>query len=191
MQEFNVVDPIGSIYESSFRKKNSKNQQKKQLGGLTSKLLNNKLVEFVAYCINPNHYHFLVRQISEKGIEKFMHRLATGYTMYFNEKERRAGSLFQGTFKSILVTSNEYLLHLSAYINLNDRVHKLKKQTPNLVKSSWEEYTDKEALGICEKSIILEQFKNTHEYKNFVLSSLETIQKRKEEVRNIETFLLE
>ncbi len=182
--EFNTLNPIGSIYENSFRK------QKHRLGGFTSKS-EKKLVDLVAYCINPNHYHFIVRQVSDRGIEKFMHRLATGYTMYFNEKEKRSGALFQGVFKSIHINSNEYLLHLSSYVNLNDRVHQLGgfKLVGSL--SSWEEYVDKRIKGICEKGIILGQFKSVGEYKKFALSSLESIIKRKEELKDIGNLLLE
>lgn len=181
MVAFNVLEPIGSIYEDSFN----------QLGGSASK--RNKLIEFVAYCLNPSHYHFVVRQIAEKGIEKFMHRLGTGYTMHFNEKEKRSGSLFQGRFKAVHIDSNEYLLHVSAYVNLNDRVHKLGGSASKLIesRSSWGEYTNPEVRGICQKEIVLEQFRNPNEYKEFALSSLESIKQRKEELEDIREFLLE
>ena len=183
--EFNTLDPIGSIYENSFTKKH-------RLGGETSKS-KKKLVDFIAFCINPNHYHFIVRQVSQRGIEKFMHRLATGYTMYFNEKEKRSGALFQGVFKSVHINSNEYLLHLSSYVNLNDRVHQLGGETSKLVRSvsSWGEYIDKKIKGVCKKDVVLEQFRNVDKYKEFALSSLESIIKRKEELKDIETLLLE
>lgn len=192
MLEFNTLEPIGSIYQNSFKNHS--------LGGSTSKLnsklkspKDKKLVEFIAYCVNPNHYHFMVQQVAERGIEKFMHRLATGYTMYFNEKEKRSGSLFQGVFKSIHIDSNEYLLHLSAYVNLNDRVHQLGGEPSKLVESvsSWGEYMGKNSAGICDKDIILGQFKNVDSYKKFALSSLESIRKRKEELKDIENFLME
>ena len=166
MEEFNAIEPIGSIYENSF--------VKDQLGSRTSK--KRFLVKFVAYCINPNHYHFLLQQVAEKGIQKFMQRLGTGYTNYFNNKHRRNGVLFQGKFKGIHIASNEYLLHLSAYINLNNRVHKLGSPAS---KSSWEEYIKKKE-GICEKSVVLDQFDSSSEYKNFAEDALESIVARKQ-----------
>ncbi len=191
MVEFNTIEPIGSIYENSFKNR--------QLGGEASKLTKipkrkeGKLVNFIAYCLNPNHYHLIVQQVSEKGIEKFMHRLATGYTMYFNEKEERSGSLFQGVFKSVHVDSNEYLLHLSAYVNLNDKVHQLGGEASKLVKSvsSWGEYTKNDKNGICEKDIILDQFSNIGDYKKFALESLRTIRDRKDSLKEIGNILLE
>ena len=113
--------------------------------------------------------------------------------MYFNEKEKRSGALFQGVFKSVHINSNEYLLHLSSYVNLNDRVHQLGGETSKLVRSvsSWGEYIDKKIKGVCKKDVVLEQFRNVDKYKEFALSSLESIIKRKEELKDIETLLLE
>ena len=182
MVEFNTIDPIGSLYENSFLR----------LGGSTAKL-KKELVNIIAYCLNPNHFHLILEQLVDGGISEFMRRLSGGYTWYFNNKHKRSGSLFQGRFKAVHVDSNEYLLHVSAYVNLNDRVHQLGGSTAKLVKSmsSWGEYTDKRIKGICEKDIILGQFKTIGAYKKFALSSLESIVERKAELRNIGEFLLE
>ena len=178
MNEFNTKDPIGSLYENSFAKK--------------SQIISNKpLLAFVAYCLNPNHYHFLVTPLIEKGIETFMHRLGTGYTMFFNEKYKRSGSLFQGRFKASHVNSNEYLLHVSAYINLNDKTHQLGGSTSKLVRSSWSEYTLSDPKRVCDKNIILEQFKTPGEYRDFALSSLKDIVERKTSEREFQDLLID
>lgn len=177
MIEFNAIEPIGSIFENSFRKD--------QLGGFAS-----KLVDFTCYCLNPNHFHFVLKQLEDRGIEKFMHRLGTGYTMYFNKKYSNTGSLFQGPYKAVCIDSNEYLLHLSVYVSLNYKVHKLGGEASKFSKltslSSWDEYI----LGrgsFCKKDIILSQFKNVVEYKKFAEDSLEVARERKD----IEKLLLE
>lgn len=174
MKEFNVKDPIGSLYLNTF------NKDKTKLRGSAS-----QLVSFIAFCLNPNHYHFLLTPLVENGIEKFMHRLGTGYTLYFNEKQRRSGSLFQGKFKSKHINSNEYLLHVSSYINLNncDKNGKVKNK---LSMSSWEEYIRISNTNFCDKSIILEQFQSAKEYKKFALSSWKETLKRKEEIKDFE-----
>lgn len=79
----------------------------------------NPLVEILAFCLMPNHYHLLVRQVIKNGIIGFMQKLGTGYTMYFNQKYRRVGPLFQGRFKSILVERNEHLIYLPYYVHAN------------------------------------------------------------------------
>ena len=177
MQEFNVLEPIGSIYENSF--------VKDQPGNPASKL--SQLINCIAYCLNPNHYHFILQQTEEKGIEKFMQKLGTGFTNYFNNKYHRSGVLFQGKFKARHIDSNEYLLRISAYVNLNDRVHQLGSSAS---KSSWVEYVEKKK-GICEKKIILDQFKSVAEYKAFAESSLKDILARKQLYKELETLLFD
>ena len=171
LQEFNTLDPIGSIYEHSFIKKED------LLGSSTPK--SEKLVEIITYCLNPNQFHILLKQTSEEGISKFMQRVGTGYTNYFNKKYERSGSLFQGRFKAIHVDTNEYLLHLSVYVNLNDQVHKLGSSTS---KSSWEEYVGrirKRETGICQKRVVLGQFKSIEEYKVFAQNTLRGIREKR------------
>jgi putative transposase len=155
---FNTRDPVGSLLELGVDRKVVKQPK-------------NKLVQIVAYCLNPNHYHLLLRQGREGGIAEFMKRVNGGYTWYFNKKEGRSGSLLQGTYKSRIVDSNEYLLHLSAYINLNYSVHKFGGLTAKLHRSSWEEYTTDQP-GICEKSIVLDQFDSIAEYEGYARNSL-------------------
>lgn len=174
MTEFNTLNPIGSIYENSLRKKKFGNQVSKD-----SK--EEKLVNFVCYCLNPNHYHFILEQLINKGIEKFMHRLGLGYAKYFNEKYSRSGVLFQSPFKAVHIDSNEYLLHLSVYVNLNYKVHQIDPFGNQVSKSSWEEYIQSEKRkNFCQKDKILSQFTNWTEYKEFAENSLEEIKTRKE-----------
>ncbi len=113
-----------------------------------------QLVSIVAYCLLPNHYHLLLRQEIDNGISQFMQRLGTSYTMYFNQQEKRSGSLFQGKFKAKHLSGDFALPVVSAYVNLNYKHHKI---NPNLhlVKSSINEYIQP-VLGknICNEEII-------------------------------------
>ncbi|MDP3800508.1 MAG: transposase [bacterium] len=83
--------------------------------GKTRKLL----VEILAFCLMPNHFHLLLRQKVDEGITKFMRKLGTGYTNYFNKKYSRVGPLFQGIFKSVLIKRQAQLTYLPHYIHLN------------------------------------------------------------------------
>jgi len=177
MEEFNTLEPIGIIYEKSF------------LNLSQFKDSHEQLVRFICYCLNPNHYHFILQQVSDRGIEKFMHRLSGGYTRYFNEKYRRTGSLFQGAYKAVHIDSNEYFLHLSAYVNLNNYAHQLGSSA---TKSSWVEYigTDN-ANTFCSKKIILDQFQNPKEYEEFAKESLKNILEKKRMATELEKYILE
>ena len=76
-------------------------------------------IDLVCFCLMPNHFHFLVKQKSLRGIEVFMKSFATRYVMYFNKKHDRVGGLFQDAYKAVLVSADEQLLHLTRYIHLN------------------------------------------------------------------------
>lgn len=150
--------------------------------------LRKPLVDVVAYCFNPNHYHLILKQLKERGIEKFMHRLGTSYTMFFNKKYDRSGSLFQGRFKSIHIDSNEYLLYLSAYVNRNYFIH-------GYGNSSWKyssliEYDTKnikKEKKICNTNPVLSQFGNVKDYKDFLNKNSLYMKNKKE----TEKYLLE
>lgn len=95
-------------------------RSKKNCGGGTSAGKEQEtLVDIGAYCLMPNHFHILIHEKTEGGITKFIHKLTTAYTMYFNRKYERVGPLLQGTFKSEHADSDEYLKYLFSYIHLN------------------------------------------------------------------------
>lgn len=130
---------------------------------------NKKIVDIICYCMMPNHFHFLLRQLVDGGITEFISRLSNSYTKYFNIKKKRVGHLLQGGFKSELVQSNEQLLHLSRYIHLNPLVSNLVTDLRNYPWSSYLEYIEYNSADICTKEIILNQFKSIKDYQNFVL----------------------
>ena len=79
------------------------------------------LVEVVVFCLMPNHYHLVLRQLVDGGISLFMKKLSNSYTGYFNEKYNRKGigPLFQGRFKAVHVENDKQLTALVAYIFTN------------------------------------------------------------------------
>lgn len=77
------------------------------------------LVDICAYCLMPNHFHLVLREISENGISKFMQKLGNAYTGYFNKNQKRVGSLFEGTFKATHAHNDRYLKYLVSYVHLN------------------------------------------------------------------------
>lgn len=74
-------------------------------------------ITLLAYCLMPNHFHFFIKQKNCQSIDKFMNSLGTRYTMYFNRKYKRVGSLYQDVYKAILLSHEEHFLHLSRYIH--------------------------------------------------------------------------
>ena len=177
MDFFNSTKPIGSLYQLTFEKPEETKSKE-------------KLVDIIAYCLNPNHYHFILKQLVDGGISEFMKRVNGGYAWYFNFKTKRTGALFQGKFKAKFIDGNDYLLRVSAYVNLNNRVHQLSGPTAKLIRSSWEYYVSHED-SICNPSIILQQFKNRREYEKFALEALPQMLQRKDDEKELKNLLLE
>ena len=206
---FNDIVPVESI-----ARKRIKKQQTEQSRRCLTPTGRQSLVEIIAFALNPNHFHFLLKQVSDGGISEFMKRLSGGYTNFFNAKYNRSGSLFQGKFKDAHIKSDSQLRYMSVYLNLNDRVHQkteiLGRETPKgLMKSSWEEYlrakivkgkigdTNQVQNGpydICEKSMILSHFDTIAEYKKFAEDTLKSIREERylQDARsNLQKFFLE
>lgn len=96
------------------------NRKEKTFYEILSLEKDSALVSIAAWCLMPNHFHLLVRQEVQGGITKFMKKVGTGYSMFFNIKYDRKGSLFGGLFKSKLIGDNDnYIRHLFGYIHLN------------------------------------------------------------------------
>lgn len=74
------------------------------------------LTAVLGWTLMPNHFHLLLLEIQEGGIAKFMQRLCGSMTVSFNLKYKERGSLFQGSYKSKTVDTDEYLRYLFAYI---------------------------------------------------------------------------
>lgn len=125
-------------------------------------------VDILAYCLMPNHYHFLIKQTQDQGITEFMHKLNTSYTMYFNLNNKRTGRLFEYTFKAKTIESDDLLLHVSRYIHLNPVITKLVELPQEWRWSSFHDYFDIEAKPLCQTGQILSFFSSPENYKKFI-----------------------
>ncbi len=134
-----------------------------------------RIVELVSFCIMPNHFHLLVRELTEGGISAYMQRVLVGYTMYFNTKHQTSGHLFQGRYKSVHVADNDQLLYLSAYIHRNPReLPKWKGLEQAYPYSSLQDLAAVNRWGrLLSGDILTSQFDGSKEsnYKDFVNSS--------------------
>lgn len=131
-----------------------------------------RLVEIYCYCMMPNHFHFLVKQLKDNGISIFMSQLSNSYTKYFNTKNRRVGSLLQGTFKSVLVENNEQFIHLSRYIHINPIVSGITNDLDSYLWSSYHEYTAG-VESFCSIHPILDLFPSRKKYEQFLKDHIE------------------
>lgn len=158
------------------------------------------LVDILIFALMPNHFHLLVRQNKENGIKKFMQKLGTGYTMYFNKKYERVGCLFQGRFKAVLVQKNSHLIHLPFYIHTNplDMIVKSEEnskqaQTINFLEnykwSSFQDYIGKKNFpSVIRKKFLLELFNSEIDYKK---ETKEWIKSKIKNITSIKDLILE
>jgi len=123
----------------------------------------------------PNHYHFILRELAEGGIARYMQRVGDAYTKYFHAKYKQSGHMFQGRYRTIHIQDNEQLTHLSAYIHRNPRELKAwKGREAEYPWSSYQDYVKENRWGgLLAQEIILDQFEGTKQsnYADFVKTS--------------------
>ncbi|OGG19315.1 hypothetical protein A3D78_05445 [Candidatus Gottesmanbacteria bacterium RIFCSPHIGHO2_02_FULL_39_14] len=115
-------------------------------------------INLIAFALMPNHIHLIIKQFSLNGIVKLMQRLTTAYVMYFNKKYQRIGSLFQNTYKAVLIEKDEYLLHLSRYIHLNPMKDNLAAKFSEF--SSYSYFLGDKKVSWVKPKVILDYFKS-------------------------------
>lgn len=139
-------------------------------------------VNILAFCLMPNHFHFLLQQLTDHSISKFFSNLCNSQSKYFNTKYETVGSLFQGRFQAKVVDKDEYLIHLSRYIHLNP-VSLLqpvsRSKFDQLLRYRWtsmHNYLSGTASDMVDPSLILGYFaKNspTADYRDFLAANLD------------------
>lgn len=79
------------------------------------------LVEVLAFCLMPNHIHLLLRQLKDKGISKYIQKIASGYPAYFKQKYKITlrGHFFQDRFQAVYIKDEEHLKVALTYIHTN------------------------------------------------------------------------
>ena len=143
-------------------------------------------VRLYTYCLMGNHYH-LVLETPEGNLSRFMQKLSTAYTVYYNRRHRRHGHVMDGRFKAKLVEGDEYLLKLSRYVHLNPvQVGRWKKRSVSeriayLRRYRWSSYLDyiqdSGERGFLDKGPVLAEMggrkkERTRRYREFVETGL-------------------
>ncbi|MDO8471195.1 MAG: transposase [bacterium] len=132
-----------------------------------------RTIELVAFCIMPNHFHLIVKELEEGGIATYMQRALTAYSKYYNTKYEKSGHVFQGPYGAVHVGNNRQLLHLSAYIHRNPReISKWFNKEDQYEWSSYQDYIGDNRWGdLLLLDIVLGQFKDKKKYHGFVRTS--------------------
>lgn len=86
-----------------------------------SEVIKNRTVELVAFCIMPNHFHLILKEVGEGGISSYMQRVLNAYGKYYNTKYQKSGHVFQGPYRAVHIEDDRQMRHVSAYIHRNPR----------------------------------------------------------------------
>lgn len=129
-------------------------------------------ITLYAYCLMPNHFHLLLKQNTKMGIDSFMESLETRYTMFFNKKHKRVGTLYQAVYKAVMVDNEEQLMYLTSYIHRNplSKWYGSKSNTLSYLldqPSSLKDYLGKSHSEWLHSEMILSYFSKTNPGLNY------------------------
>jgi len=142
-----------------------------------------RIVDLLAFCLMPNHYHLLLIPKKPEYLTLFMKKLNGGYAKYFNEKYQRTGTLFERRFKRVLIKREEHFIHLPYYIHCNPldlkypewRNRELKNSQEAikfLEKYRWSSHLDylgiKNFPSLTQREFFLNVFEGEKGYKNAI-----------------------
>ena len=124
-------------------------------------------INILAYCFMPNHYHFLIQQMTYKPVSDWLRNIFGGYTQAINKQQQRRGTLFEGRAKAILVDKEEYLIHLMRYIHNNPVKADLVNNSQDWKYSNYLECAGIRAGSLYNKKFIIQNFSSRIEYKKY------------------------
>lgn len=135
------------------------------------------LLDIVAYSLMPNHFHFQVKELTENGVTKFFRKLGTSYVMYFNIRHERTGRLFESQYKSVLIETDEQLIHLSRYIHINpfnsSKINISLEQLRTYPWTSLPDYLGDRKESFCNPSEVMAFFSSPPDYWEFLRGNID------------------
>lgn len=200
--EFNDENPafnIGRFFSSAHAKSQLIDVRRQSIkGGREPRKI---LVDILAFCLMPNHYHLLLQGKTNNSIPLFIKKLNGGYAKYFNLKYHRAGALFQGRYKAVLIKTEQHFLHIPHYIHFNPldlvepdwrkgKINNFKKAVKFLESYRWSSHLDylgeRNFPSVTKRNFLLEFFGGEKGYKKTMYDWLKAL-----EVESIKHLTLE
>ena len=128
------------------------------------------LIEIYAFSLMPNHYHFLVKQLLDNGLARFVSNFQNSFAKVFNIKNDRDGALFQNSFKAKRIETDEQFIHVSRYIHLNPVTAYLIKfdELKDYPLTSFPNYVYGNKDLFVNIKFLLDMFKSAEDYIKFV-----------------------
>jgi putative transposase len=133
-------------------------------------------LNMIAYCLEPNHYHFFVRQDGEHPAGNLPQFVFNSYTKAYNKKYEHSGTLFEGRFRAKPIQTSSHLLHLCRYIHGNPVKDGLVVNPADWQYSNYLEWIGERKGTLVDHDFIKEQFGSAEEYKKFLFEYLKSRQ---------------
>ena len=137
----------------------------------------------IAYCLMPNHYHFLARQDGKQPAGLLPQRIFNSYTKAYNRRYDHSGTLFERRYQAKLIESEAHLLHLCRYIHANPVKDRITIEVEDWPYSNYLEWIRRRDGNLVDSAFVEEHFRSGEDYKDFVNDYLRT-RKLPEEVAN-------
>ena len=125
-------------------------------------------VQVIAYCLMPNHYHFLIRQDGEVPVSRWIQTVFNGYAQAFNKENNRKGTLFESRCQIKLIDKEAWLLHLVRYIHLNPVQAGLVFDAKDWPYSNYLEWIGERNGSLVDRDFIKRSFDSANVYIDFV-----------------------
>jgi len=122
----------------------------------------------IAYCLLPNHYHWLVRQDGDMPAGRLPQRVFGSYSQAFNRAYNGSGTLFEGPYCATLVASDAYLQHLCRYIHCNAVKHGIAATPEAWPYSNYHEWIGQRSGTLVDRKFIADYFVTPQQYQVFV-----------------------
>lgn len=136
------------------------------------KVVDDRHVELINFCLMPNHFHLTVKNVASKGISSYLQRLQNSYGRYFNTKYDKTGYVFEGPYRSKHVSTDVQLQYLSAYIHKNPKELTGEKKYSQYQWSSYTDYLTENRWGdLLALDVILDGYSSVNQYQEFVEST--------------------
>jgi len=135
------------------------------------------VVKFLSYNVMPDHYHLVIIN-KDCGFSKYIGTVENSYCRNFNLKFHRKGPLFQSRFKAVRIRTNEQLLHITRYVNLNATTAGLVAKPEDWVDSSYPDIITNEKY--LKEYLTEISIKTPLAYKKFVENNLDYQKKLKQ-----------
>ncbi len=125
-------------------------------------------MDIYAYCLMPNHFHFCIRQMSDRPIYEMFNSFILSYSLHYNAKYKRKGALFASKLQHKRINDERYFVDICPYIHLNPKRAGLVEQIEDWEFSNYPEWIGKRNGLLFSDKLLIEIFENSEEYIKYI-----------------------